>query len=51
MRVEARIGKTAWKTSMFPDSRSGTFLLPLKAQVRRAEGIGEGDTVLFTLDI
>ncbi|PIR83917.1 DUF1905 domain-containing protein [Candidatus Kaiserbacteria bacterium CG10_big_fil_rev_8_21_14_0_10_51_14] len=49
--VKARIGKTSWETSIFPDKRSGTYLLPLKAQVRRAEGIAADDTITFTLEI
>lgn len=51
VRVEVTIGKTTWKTSIFPDSRSGTYLLPLKASVRHAEGISEGDTISFALAI
>jgi hypothetical protein len=49
--VTATIGKTSWKTSIFPDKQSGTYLLPLKAQVRRAEAIASGDTITFTLEI
>jgi len=51
VRVVATIGKTSWKTSIFPDSRSGCYLLPLKASVRRAEGLAEGDSITFTLKI
>lgn len=51
MRVQVRIGKTTWETSIFPDSRSGVYILPLKAKVRRAEGIRAGDTIAFTLDL
>ncbi len=51
IRVTVTLGKTKWKTSIFPDKRSGTYLLPLKSQVRRAEGIDAGDTVSFTLEI
>ena len=43
--VQATIGKTAWNTSIFPDKKSGTFILPLKAQIRRKEGIEAGDKV------
>ncbi len=43
--MEAKIGKTNWRTSIFPDSKSGTYLLPVKATVRRVEGIDDGDTV------
>ena len=49
--VSVKLGTTKWKTSIFPDSRSGTYLLPLKASVRRAEGLSEGDTIIFTLEI
>ena len=51
VRVKVTIGKTSWKTSIFPDKRSGTYLLPLKAAARRAEGLAEGDTIAFTLTI
>lgn len=47
--VRARIGATAWKTSLFP--KEGRYLVPLKVAVRRAEGIGEGDEVAITLEL
>lgn len=37
--VRVTIGKTTWKTSIFPDNKTNSYLLPLKAQVRKAEGI------------
>lgn len=49
--VQVTIGGTTWKTSIFPDKKSGTYLLPLKAEVRKKEGVGEGDTVSITLEI
>lgn len=49
--VSATIGDTTWNTSIFPDSKSGTYLLPVKAVVRRAEGIVERDTVNVALTI
>jgi len=45
VRVTARIGATAWSTSLFPEKGSGSYLLPVKAAVRRAERLGDGDTV------
>lgn len=51
VRVEATIGTTTWTTSVFPDAKTGSFLLPIKKEVRNAEGIGEGDRVRFTLTI
>ena len=46
--VEVTMGKTTWRTSIFPDSKSGTYILPLKAAVRKKEGIYEGDKITFT---
>lgn len=49
--VRATIGKTSWKTSIFPDKISGTYLLPLKAKVREREEILNGDIIEFTLEV
>lgn len=48
--VEARVGDTDWQTSLFP--KDGRYLVPVKARVRRAEGLELGDTVdvRLTLD-
>ena len=49
--VEVTIGEMAWKTSIFPDSKAGMYLLPVKKSVRQAEGIFDGDIVSFTIRI
>lgn len=49
--VEVTIGDTTWTTSIFPDSKSGTYLLPLKASVRRSEGLFEGEKTAYALTI
>ena len=49
--VTATIGATSWKTSIFPDAKSGSFLLPVKAAVRKAEGIEAGQAVAFQLAV
>lgn len=49
--VEVTIGKTHWRTSLFPSKSVGGFMLPLKASVRKAEGFAVGDTVEVTLAI
>ncbi len=49
--VQITLGKTSWKTSIFPDKKSDTYLLPLKVEVRRKEGVTHGDTVSFTLEV
>lgn len=51
LRVSAQIGKTKWKTSIFPDKKAGTYLLPLKAQVRKSEAISDESTVFFTITL
>lgn len=47
--VEVRIGETTFKTSLFP--KDDRYLVPIKAAVRKAEDIDEGDTVTVQLDI
>jgi hypothetical protein len=49
--VMVTIGKTKWKTSIFPDKRSGTYLLPLKAEVRKKESIYSGDNISLIIEI
>jgi hypothetical protein len=44
LKVTARIGESSFKTSVFPAKELG-WLLPVKAAVRKVEGIGEGDAV------
>jgi len=50
-RVEASIGTTTWSTSLFPDTKAGAFILPVKKSVRSAERVDVGDTVNVTLEI
>ncbi|HWP94722.1 MAG TPA: DUF1905 domain-containing protein [Gammaproteobacteria bacterium] len=49
--VIVTLGGTTWKTSIFPESETGSYVLPIKAEVRRREGIAAGDTIGFTLEI
>lgn len=49
--VEATIGKTTWKTSVFAESKSGSYILPLKAAVRTSENISAGKQVRVALKI
>lgn len=51
IRVKVMAGKTSWKTSIFPDSISGTYLLPIKADVRKKEKIREGTMLLYAIEI
>jgi Domain of unknown function (DUF1905) len=51
VKVEVTIGQTSWLTSMFPDKYSGSYILPLKALVRKNEDIEAGDKVTFNIII
>ena len=50
LKVTARIGDSVFRTSLFPSRQLG-WLLPVKAAVRKAEGIGEGDSVEVLLEV
>jgi hypothetical protein len=47
--VTARIGATDFTTSLWP--KHGTYYLPLKDAVRRAERIDLGDTIAVQMDL
>lgn len=49
IRVSVTLGTSNWQTSVFPDSKSGCYVLPIKKAVRRREGIDAGDTVRISL--
>ena len=43
VRVEATIGATTWRTSIFPGQDA--YVLPMKKDVRAKAGVEEGDDV------
>ena len=45
VKVAVKTGETEWTTSLFPDKRSKSYLLPVKASVRKREGLIAGDFV------
>ena len=45
VRVEARIGAVRWRTSIFPQSTGGSYVLPVKGSVRAANSLDVGDEV------
>ncbi|MEW1705719.1 DUF1905 domain-containing protein [Microbacterium sp. NPDC089190] len=50
VRVDATIGSTSFRTSIFPQA-GGVYVLPLKRAVRDAEGIEPGGTVMVDLAV
>ena len=51
LRVVVKIKNYSWETSIFPDKKSGSYLLPIKASARQSLQIGEGDTVKIEMAI
>jgi len=44
-----RIGKSVWATALWP--KDGRYIVPIKATVRRAERIDEGESVTVRLEV
>jgi len=42
LKVTATIGHTTWKTSIFPDRKRASYLLPIKSLVRQREQLPAG---------
>ncbi len=49
--VRIMIGKTSFETSIFPDKTSGCYILPVRAAVRKVEGLQADDMTKVTLTI
>jgi len=50
-RVLVSINGSRWATSIFPESATGRFVLPVKKAIRQAEGIDVGDTATVTVEL
>jgi hypothetical protein len=42
LKAVAKIGNSEWKTAIWFDSKNKTYLLPLKAEIRKKENIEAG---------
>jgi hypothetical protein len=51
VRVAAEADGVRWETSLFPDKSSGSYILPVKAAVRRKLGVSAGDRLSLSLDL
>jgi hypothetical protein len=51
VRVAVTVGSTTWRTSIFPDSKTGTYVLPMKKAVRTAEHLLTGADVEAQLEM
>lgn len=50
-RVQVKTGKTTWKTSIFPDNKSNSYLLPIKKEIRTKNNLEPGSIVSFSLTL
>lgn len=46
--VQVTVGNTSWRTSLFP-TKQKTYMLPIKAEVRRKEDLREGDRIQLNI--
>ncbi len=49
--AKAKVGKSEWVTSIFPDRHSTTYILPLKKQIRYAENLYDGIDINISIAI
>ena len=47
--VMVKVGKTEWKTSLFP--KDGRYLVPIKMLAQKAENLKEGDEIKLKLEL
>lgn len=51
IKVEVTIGSSTWQTSLFPDTKRGCLLLPVKKAVRTKEGLEDGSRAEVTVRV
>lgn len=51
VKVNVTVGRTRWCTSVFPDKGRESFILPVKAQVRKAEGLTAGVDANYRIEL
>lgn len=51
LRVQATIGGSTWRTSIFASTREQSYVLPVKLQVRKAEGLKVGKMVALQIEV
>ncbi|MBP2325916.1 hypothetical protein JOF56_006301 [Kibdelosporangium banguiense] len=51
LRVRVTVGSSTWTTSIFPDSSSGCYVLPVKRAIRKAESLDIGDVATTRVEL
>jgi len=49
--VTVTIGKSVWKTSIFPSKKEKAYLLPIKGEIRKNEKLQVSEVVEYSLEI
>ena len=49
MKVTATLGRSEWQTAIWFDTKQDTYLLPLKAKIRKQENVVIGEDVQVTI--
>lgn len=49
--VNVTVGKSKWKTSIFPDKKINCYILPIKKQIRKDENIRDNDIISVSIKI
>ncbi|MGE3759831.1 MAG: DUF1905 domain-containing protein [Pseudobdellovibrionaceae bacterium] len=49
LKANAAIGNCKWQTAIWHDSKAMSYLLPIKASVRKATGISSGSSISVIL--
>ena len=49
LKAVAKIGKSEWKTAIWFDTKINTYLLPLKAEIRKKENISAEKEIDVTI--
>lgn len=51
VKVIASVGAVSWSTSVFPDKKRGTYLMPIKKEIRSKLNVEEGDEIKLSLEL
>ncbi len=51
IRVEVTIRETSWQTSLFRDTKSNSYLLPIKASIRNQENLVEDQSYEVSISV
>ncbi|MFK7866165.1 MAG: DUF1905 domain-containing protein [Alphaproteobacteria bacterium] len=51
LKIEAYLKEQQWKTSLFPDKENNSYILPIRADIRKAAKLNLGDDLTLRVDL